>query len=170
MIRFLQAVDCFPKRVAKSTYFIFSSLTLFVSKQALVGYTDENWKSHIKNHELNFNHFLPFLKDLDKSSPHFLTWYLCAFKTDFTGLTENRISIGSQQSHNIPNGEGHQRISAVNKKIEFWMESHIHENRKTCKLGDFESETNTRCKSVRCLCFQNANTSHSKNIFGQLRW
>ena len=117
MIRFLQAVDCFPKRVAKSTYFIFSSLTLFVSKQALVGYTDENWKSNIKNHELNFNHFLPFLKDLDKSSPHFLTWYLCAFKTDFTGLTENRISIGSQQSHNIPNGEGHQRISAVNKKI-----------------------------------------------------
>ena len=42
IIRFLQAVDCFPKRVAKSTYFIFSSLTLFVSKQALVGYTDDN--------------------------------------------------------------------------------------------------------------------------------
>ena len=56
------------------------------------------------------------------------------------------------------------------KILEMWMESNIHENRKTCKLGDFESETNTRCKSVRCLRFQNANTSHSKNIFGQLRW
>ena len=117
IIRFLQAVDCFPKRVAKSTYFIFSSLTLFVSKQALVGYTDDNWKSNIKNHELNFSHFLPFLKDLDKFSPNFLTWYLCAFKTDFTGLTENRISIGRQQPHHIAIGEGHQQISAATQNI-----------------------------------------------------